>query len=61
MGMKDMEKSTIGLTYVHYGSFHIHLLLMHNINVMHQERNVTESIVSTCLDILGKTKDNFKA
>jgi hypothetical protein len=22
--MKDMEKSTIGLTYVHYGSFHMH-------------------------------------
>jgi hypothetical protein len=28
---------------------------------MHQERNVTESIVSTCMDIMGKTKDNFKA
>ncbi len=33
---------------------------MHNIDVMHQERNVVESIVSTCLDITGKTKDNFK-
>jgi hypothetical protein len=56
MGMKDMEKSTIGLTYVHYGSFH-----MHNIDIMHQECNVAESIVSTCLDIMSKTKDNFKA
>jgi hypothetical protein len=37
------------------------LILMHNIDVMHQERNVTESIVSTCLDIMGKTKYNFKA
>jgi hypothetical protein len=37
------------------------LLLMHNIYVMHQERNVPESIISTCLDITGKTKDNFKA
>jgi hypothetical protein len=37
------------------------LILMHNIHVMHQERNVAESIISTCLDITGKTKDNFKA
>jgi hypothetical protein len=37
------------------------LILMHNINGMHQERNVAESIVSTCLDIMGKIKDNFKA
>jgi hypothetical protein len=48
--MKDMENNTIGLTYVHYGSFH-----------MHQERNITKSIISTCMDITGKTKDNFKA
>jgi hypothetical protein len=34
---------------------------MHNIDVMHQECNVAKSIVSTCLDITGKTKDNFKA
>jgi hypothetical protein len=34
---------------------------MHNIDVMHQERNVAESIVSTCLNIMGKTKNNFKA
>jgi hypothetical protein len=60
--MKDIEKSTIGLTYVHYGSFHIKILiLMHNIAIMHQEHNVAESIISTCLDITGKTKDNFKA
>jgi hypothetical protein len=37
------------------------LILMHNIDVMHQERNIVESIISTCLDITGKTKDNFKA
>jgi hypothetical protein len=37
------------------------LILMHNIDIMHQERNIVESIVSTCLDIMGKTKDNFKA
>jgi hypothetical protein len=37
------------------------LILMHNIDVMHYERNVAESIVSMCLDIMGKTKDNFMA
>jgi hypothetical protein len=28
---------------------------------MHQKRNIAESIVSTCMDIMGKIKDNFKA
>jgi hypothetical protein len=37
------------------------LILMHNIDVTHHERNVVETIVSTWLDITGKTKDNFKA
>jgi hypothetical protein len=37
------------------------LILMHTIDVMHQECNVVENIISTCLDIIGKTKDNFKA
>jgi hypothetical protein len=32
-----------------------------HIDVMHQECNVAKSIVSTCMDIMGKTKDNFKA
>jgi hypothetical protein len=33
---------------------------MHNIDVMHQEHNVVESIISTCMNITGKIKDNFK-
>jgi hypothetical protein len=37
------------------------LILMHNIDVIHKERNVAKSIISTCIDIMGKTKDNFKA
>jgi hypothetical protein len=37
------------------------LILMHNIDVMHQECNVGESIISTRMDITGKTKGNFKA
>ena len=37
------------------------LILMHNINIMHQERNFAESVVSSCLDLPDKTKDNIKA
>jgi hypothetical protein len=33
------------------------LILMHNIDVMHQERNMGESIISTSMGFLGKTKD----
>jgi hypothetical protein len=37
------------------------LILMHNIDVMHQEQNIGESLTSTCLNITNKTKDNPKA
>jgi hypothetical protein len=37
------------------------LILMHNIDVMHQERNMGESIISTCMGFLGKSKENRKA
>jgi hypothetical protein len=37
------------------------LILMHNIDVMHQECNVSESILSTCMTFVDKTKDNHKA
>jgi hypothetical protein len=37
------------------------LILMHNIDVMHQERNKGESIISTCMDFSGKTKGNMNA
>jgi hypothetical protein len=50
----DSHMRIMELPYAHA------LILMHNIDVMHQERNVVESIVSTCMDITGKTKDNFK-
>jgi hypothetical protein len=36
------------------------LILMHNIDVMHQERNMSESIISTCMSFPGKIKDNMK-
>jgi hypothetical protein len=34
------------------------LILIHNIDVMHQERNVAGSIVMTCMNFSGKSKDN---
>jgi hypothetical protein len=37
------------------------LLLPHNIDVMHTEKNVAESVWGTLMDIPGKTKDNVKA
>jgi hypothetical protein len=37
------------------------LLLPHNIDLMHQERNVAESIISMCFDFTDQTKDNIKA
>jgi hypothetical protein len=37
------------------------LLLRHDINMMHNEKNVAEAIWKTCMDIPEKTKDNVKA
>jgi hypothetical protein len=37
------------------------LILMHNIDVMHQEYNMGESIINTSMGFSGKTKDNMKA
>jgi hypothetical protein len=34
------------------------LILPHNIDLMHQERNVAESIISMCFDVIGFLKDN---
>jgi hypothetical protein len=36
------------------------LILLHNIDIMHHERNVGESILSTCMSFTDKTKDNHK-
>jgi hypothetical protein len=41
-------------------SYMMTLILMPNINVMHQECNMGESIISTCMCFLGKTKYNRK-
>ena len=36
------------------------LLLPHNIDMIHSERNVTEALFGTIMDIADKTKDNIK-
>jgi hypothetical protein len=36
-------------------------ILMHNIDIMHQELNVGKSILSTCMAFMDKRKDNHKA
>ena len=35
--------------------------LRHNIDVMHIEKNVTNNIMATLLDLAGKTKDTYQA
>jgi hypothetical protein len=47
-----------GLTQLPY---YDDLLLPHNIDVMHTEKNVTEALWATIMDIPDKTKDNVKA
>ncbi len=37
------------------------LMVHHTIDVMHVEKNVSEALVGTLLDISGKTKDTLKA
>jgi DNA-binding Xre family transcriptional regulator len=37
------------------------LKLRHNLDVMHIEKNICESILSTLMNIDGKTKDTIKA
>jgi hypothetical protein len=37
------------------------LLLPHNIDVMHTEKNVAQALWATLMDIPNKTKDNPKA
>jgi hypothetical protein len=37
------------------------LILPHNIDLMHQERNIVESIMSMCLDVTGLMKENINA
>jgi hypothetical protein len=38
-----------------------HLLVRHNLDVMHTEKNICDSILGTLLDMDGKSKDGAKA
>jgi hypothetical protein len=75
MGLNDLKLNEHGNQFEGFGTKHnwTHkcdlwelpyvkaLILMHNSDIMHQERNMGESIISTCLNITDKTKDNPKA
>ncbi|KAL0378814.1 UNVERIFIED_CONTAM: hypothetical protein Sradi_3186900 [Sesamum radiatum] len=37
------------------------LLIRHNLDVMHIEKNIFHNILNTVMDIMGKTKDNLNA
>lgn len=37
------------------------LLICHNIDVMHNEKNLAEALLVTCMDFSNRTKDNVKA
>ena len=37
------------------------MLVRHNLDVMHIEKNICESILGTLLDMAGKSKDSEKA
>ncbi|XP_058208168.1 uncharacterized protein LOC131321181 [Rhododendron vialii] len=39
----------------------VDILIRHNIDLMHTQKNVLENILGTLLNILGKIKDNLKA
>jgi hypothetical protein len=62
--LKDMYQSKVHNWTHRYALWELPyakaLILMHNIDVMHQERNVGESILSTCMAFTDKIKDNYK-
>ena len=52
-----MKKKTIFFEFLYWK----YLLLRHNLDLMHIERNVAENVISTLLEIEGKTKDGIRA
>jgi hypothetical protein len=57
-GEQHMWTHKSGLTQLPY---YDDLLLPHNIDVMHNEKNVVEALWATIMDIPDKSKDNVKA
>ena len=56
-GEQHMWTHKSGLTRLPYFD---DLLLPHNIDVMHTEKNVTDALWASFMDILDKSKDNVK-
>ena len=52
------KKMSIWVKELRYWKYH---LVQHNLDVMHIEKNVCESIVGTLLNIPGKSKDGYNA
>ena len=57
-GQDHMWTHISGLTRLPYFN---DLLVPHNIDVMHTEKNITEVLFATLMDIPDKSKDNVKA
>jgi hypothetical protein len=57
-GEQHMWTHKSGLTRLPY---YDDLLLPHNIDVMHTEKNVVEALWATIMEIPDKSKDNIKA
>jgi hypothetical protein len=62
VGLKVMEKSITGLIKVIFGNslMERNWYYPHNIDLMHHESNIVESIISMCFDV-GFSKDNMNA
>ena len=58
-----LNLSTIGKRKAFFSNCHIGkpLFLRHNLDVMHIEKNIYDSIVGTLLSIDGKSKDNMNS
>jgi hypothetical protein len=57
-GEQHMWTHKLGSTWLPY---YDDLLLPHNIDVMHTEKNVADALWATIIDIHAKSKDNVKA
>jgi hypothetical protein len=63
VGLKVTVKNTIGLINVVFENSLIqrHWYYPHNIDLMHQEYNGVEIIISMCFNVTGFSKDNMNA
>ena len=57
LNLSTIEKKNIFFQFPYWKT----LILLHNLDVMHIEKNICDSIVGTLLIINGKSKDNFNS